>query len=79
MAVSQDFDNAVVQMRGRLPGKEPEWDATWRELDGHAEKFQWNHTLGNQPYSTLSCSIAAFCAAERPNSAAAPNLRKQLW
>jgi hypothetical protein len=25
---SQDFDDAVVQTRGRLAGKEAEWDAT---------------------------------------------------
>ena len=41
---SQDFDNAVVQTRGRLAGKEAEWDATLLESDGHGEQFHWNPT-----------------------------------
>lgn len=40
---SQDFDDAVVQPRGRLAGKEAEWDATLWECDGHGEQFQGNH------------------------------------
>jgi len=39
---SQDFDNAVVQKRGRLAGKEAEWDATLRECEGHGEQFHGN-------------------------------------
>jgi len=39
---SQDFDNAVVQTRGRLAGKEAEWNATLWECHSHGDQFHWN-------------------------------------
>ena len=37
---SENFDNAVVQTRGRLAGKEAEWYATLWECDSHGGQFQ---------------------------------------